>query len=238
MKKNMGLAIQSGPHLAQPHSARGHAGKRDLIIGAAADAICRHGFSGACIDDIAERAQVSRQTVYNHYRDRNMLFSAVIEDVMARANGAVFELLGSFPETGDNLEAELIDFLVSLSRNCVLNKDGRFLRKLVQTEGASHPELFESWRRHGPLKLTSAVGACLAKLAARGVLDIDDFDVAARQLLALGHADVQMQVLLGEMPSDAELESAARNATRTFLRAYARSKVSEKQPVSPGLTSA
>jgi AcrR family transcriptional regulator len=237
MKKNLGLATQSG-HLAEPPLARGQAAKRDLIIGAAADAICRYGFSGACIDDIAERAQVSRQTVYNHYRDRNALFSAVIEEVMARANGAVFDLLGSFPETGENLEAELVDFLVLLSRNCVLNKDGRFLRKLVQTEGASHPELFESWRRHGPLKLVSALGACLAKLAAKGVLEIDDFDVAARQLLALGHADIQMQVLLGEMPSDADLESAARNATRTFLRAYAPSKAAIRPPAERALASA
>jgi AcrR family transcriptional regulator len=232
MKKNIGLAIP-----ADSFVPRGHAGKRDLIIGAAAEAICRYGFSGACIDDIAERAQVSRQTVYNHYRDRNALFGAVIEEVMARANAAVFELLGSFPETGENLERNLVDFLMLLSRNCVLNKDGRFLRKLVQTEGASHPELFESWRKHGPLKLTSALGACLAKLAARGVLEIDDFDVAARQLLALGHADIQMQVLLGETPSDAQLESAARNATRTFLRAYAPSRVSS-QPEARSLVSA
>lgn len=237
MKKNMGLAIQSGS-LAEPHPARGNAGKRDLIIGAAAEAICRYGFSGACIDDIAERAQVSRQTVYNHYGDRNALFGAVIEEVMARANASVFDLLSSFPETGENLEADLIDFLVGLSRNCVLNKDGRFLRKLVHAEGAAHPELFESWRKHGPLKLTSALGASLAKLTAKGVLEIDDFDVAARQLLALGHADIQMQVLLGEMPSDAELESAARNAARTFLRAYAPTKAAEKPAEARTLVSA
>ena len=217
---------------------RGNPGKRNLILGAAAEAICRYGVSGACIDDIAERAQVSRQTIYNNYGDRNALFSAVIEEAMARANAAVFELLGSFPETGENLEAELVDFLVRLSRNCVLNKDGRFLRKLVQTEGAAHPELFESWRKHGPLKLTSALGAALAKLAAKGVLEIDDFDVAARQLLVLNHADIQMQVLLGETPSDAQLESAARNATRTFLRAYAPSKPVEKRAETLTLVSA
>lgn len=216
MKKNIGLAAQS-----EIPVARGHAAKKQAILGAAADAVCRHGFSGACIDDIADRARVSRQTVYNHYGDRNALFSAVVEEVMARANASIFELLASFPDDGADLENQLAGFLVSLSHNCIVNKDGRFLRKLVQSEGASHPELFESWRRHGPLKLTSALGACLARLSAKGVLAIDDFDVAARQLLALGQADIQMQILLGETPSDAELASAARNATKTFLRAYA-----------------
>lgn len=225
MKKNLGLAAR-----LDLSTKRAHAGKRDAILGAAADAICRHGFGGACIDDIAERARVSRQTVYNHYGDRNALFSAVVEEVMARANAATFELLASFPENGDNLEAELASFLIALNRNCVLNKDGRFLRKLLQQEGANHPELFESWRRHGPLKLTSALGACLARLAAKGILEIDDFDVAARQLLALGQADIQMQIQLGELPDDTELESAARNAVRTFLRAYRPAGVSVTAP--------
>jgi AcrR family transcriptional regulator len=223
MKKDNGLAALPAPP-AERLPTRGYAGKREQIIDAAADEICRHGFSGTCIDDIAGRAGVSRQTVYNHYRDRDGLFRAVLEDVMSRANAAVFELLGTFPQSGDNLEQELVDFLVGLSRNCMVNKDGRFLRKLVQSEGDRHPELFEAWRKHGPLKLTSTLGACLAKLTAKGVLSIDDFDVAARQLLALGQADFQMQVLLGEMPSDEELTGAARNAARTFLRAYAPTK--------------
>jgi AcrR family transcriptional regulator len=216
MEKNTGLASRS-----ESPAARGNAAKRQAILGAAADAVCRHGLSGACIDDIADRARVSRQTIYNQYGDRNALFSAVVEEVMARVNASIFGLLATFPEDGADLEDGLARFLVSLSRSCIVNKDGRFLRKLVQSEGANHPELYESWRRHGPLKMTSALGACLARLSTKGILAIDDFDLAARQLLALGQADIQMQILLGETPSDSELESAARNAAKTFLRAFA-----------------
>ncbi|MGO7998387.1 TetR/AcrR family transcriptional regulator C-terminal domain-containing protein, partial [Rhizobium ruizarguesonis] len=49
---------------------------------------------------------------------------------------------------------------------------------------------------------------------------IDDFDVAARQFVALGNADLQMMILLCATPTDEELEKAARNAVRTFLKAY------------------
>ena len=215
MNKNLAVA-----EILDPPVARGHQAKRASIISAAADVFCREGFGGACIDEIAVEAQVSRQTVYNHYREKETLFMAVVEDVLARANAAVFALLSTFPENADNLEADLAAFLVRLNKNCVCNKDGRFLRKLVQTEGARYPHLFESWRRQGPLKLTSAIAARLARLSAGGALKIDDFDVAARQFLALGHADLQMPLLLGETPSEAEMESAARNAVRTFLRAF------------------
>ena len=215
MNKNLAVA-----EILDPPVARGHQAKRASIISAAADVFCREGFGGACIDEIAVEAQVSRQTVYNHYREKETLFMAVVEDVLARANAAVFALLSTFPENADNLEADLAAFLVRLNKNCVCNKDGRFLRKLVQTEGARYPHLFESWRRQGPLKLTSAIAARLARLSASGALEIDDFDVAARQFLALGHADLQMPLLLGETPSEAEIESAARNAVQTFLRAF------------------
>ncbi|MFB2607285.1 TetR/AcrR family transcriptional regulator C-terminal domain-containing protein, partial [Rhizobium phaseoli] len=89
-------------------------------------------------------------------------------------------------------------------------------------EGERYPHLFESWRQHGPGKLTTALSALLARLAQKGALVIDDFDLAARQFVALGNADLQMMTLFGGTPSDAELEKAARNAVRTFLRAYGR----------------
>jgi AcrR family transcriptional regulator len=221
MNKNLAVA-----ETLEPPVARGHQAKRASIISAAADVFCREGFGGACIDEIAIEAQVSRQTVYNHYREKETLFMAVVEEVLARANAAVFSLLSTFPENADNLEQDLAAFLVALNKNCVCNRDGRFLRKLVTTEGARYPHLFESWRRQGPLKLTSAVAAHLARLSADGSLEIDDFDLAARQFLALGNADLQMPLLLGETPSQAELESAARNAVRTFLRAFGGRKVS------------
>ena len=59
---------------------RGHEAKRVSIIDAAGDIFCREGYAGANIDLIAAEAGVSRQTVYNHHRDKEKLFIAVIRD--------------------------------------------------------------------------------------------------------------------------------------------------------------
>jgi AcrR family transcriptional regulator len=206
---------------------RGQCAKRLSILEAAAEVFCREGFSGASIDEIAVTACVSRQTIYNHYREKEVLFMAVVEDVMTRANGMLFSILSTFPDKADNLEDDLAGFLVRINQNCVCNHDGRFLRKLVQTEGERHPHLFQSWREQGPMKVTNAIAAHMARLSLTGALDIDDFDVAARQFMALGNADLQMSLLLGETPSQELIESAARNAVRTFLRAYGRRKQAE-----------
>jgi AcrR family transcriptional regulator len=203
------------------HSQRGQCAKRKSILEAAAEVFCRQGFTGASIDEIAAEACVSRQTVYNHYREKENLFTAVVEDVMDRANAMLFTTLSTFPEEPDNLEDDLVSFAVRLSHNCICNQDGKFLRKLVQSEGERYPHLFETWRQHGPGKIGTALAALFSRLAHKGLLDIDDFDVAARQFLALVNADLQMNTLFGVTPTEAELETAARNAVRTFLRAYA-----------------
>ena len=202
------------------HSQRGQCAKRKSILDAAAEVFCRQGFTGASIDEIAADACVSRQTVYNHYREKENLFTAVVEDVMDRANAMLFTTLSTFPDKPDNLEDDLVGFAVRLSHNCICNQDGKFLRKLVQSEGERYPHLFESWRQHGPGKIGTALAALFARLAHKGLLQIDDFDVAARQFLALVNPDLQMNTLFGATPTDGELESAARNAVRTFMRAY------------------
>lgn len=202
------------------HSQRGQCAKRKSILEAAAEVFCRQGFTGASIDEIAAEACVSRQTVYNHYREKENLFTAVVEDVMDRANAMLFTTLSTFPEKPENLEDDLVAFAVRLSHNCICNQDGKFLRKLVQSEGERYPHLFESWRQHGPGKIGTALAALFARLAHKGLLQADDFDVAARQFLALVNADLQMSTLFGVTPTEAELDTAARNAVRTFMRAY------------------
>ena len=208
------------------HSQRGQCAKRLSILEAAAEVFCRQGFAGASIDEIASAACVSRQTVYNHYREKDNLFMAVVEDVMERANAMLFSTLSSFPENPESHEDDLAAFAVRLSHNCICNQDGKFLRKLVLSEGERYPHLFESWHHHGPGKIGTALAALFARLSHRGLLQIDDFDVAARQFLALVNADLQMNTLFGVTPTATDLETAARNAVHTFLRAYASARPS------------
>ncbi|MGH6860134.1 MAG: TetR/AcrR family transcriptional regulator [Phyllobacterium sp.] len=209
---------------------RGQCSKRVSILDAAAEVFCREGFSGASIDEIAAEACVSRQTIYNHYREKEALFTAVIDDVMDRANAMLFSTLSTFPENADRLQKDLTAFAIRLTQNCLCNQDGKFLRKLVQSEGERYPHLFEAWRRQGPGKVSTTLGALFARIAHKGALDIDDFDLAARQFLALVNADLQMLMLFGGKPTEQELETAAHNAVRTFLRAYAPAQARTASP--------
>lgn len=190
------------------------------IIDAAASVFCREGFAGANIDLIAVEAGVSRQTIYNHHRDKEKLFMAVVRDLTERCNAGMFATFASFPDQPKDLEADLIGFAVRMNQNCICNRDGRFLRKLIQTEGERYPELFAEWRDQGPGRTWPALAARFARLAHAGHLAVDDPDVAARQFLALANAELQTTFMLGGMPSEDEVLQSATHGVRTFLRAF------------------
>jgi AcrR family transcriptional regulator len=207
----------AGPLAPLPGS---HLAKRLSILETAASVFCREGYGGTNIDLIACEAGVSRQTVYNHYGDKETLFRAVVAEITGRSNAGVFATIATFPDHPHDLEAELTEFAVRLSMNCVCSRDGKFLRRLVQNEAARYPELFAAWREDGPGKTWAALAARFARLAHSGYLEIDDPDAAARQFLALNSADLQLTFMLGETPTDEEIRRSSARAVRTFLRAY------------------
>ncbi|MBZ9732498.1 MULTISPECIES: TetR/AcrR family transcriptional regulator [unclassified Mesorhizobium] len=203
---------------------RSHEAKRVSVVDAAASVFCREGYAGANIDLIAAEAGVSRQTVYNHHGDKEKLFVAVVRDLTERCNAGIFATIASFPDQPTDLEADLIAFAVRMNRNCICNRDGRFLRKLIQAEGERYPELFAEWREQGPGRTWSALAARFARLAFAGHLSIGDPDVAARQFFALVNAELQITFMLGGVPTEEEVLRSATNGVRTFLGAFARRK--------------
>lgn len=61
--------------------------KREQILRAASKAFQSCGFQGASMDRIAEQAQVSKRTVYNHFASKEALFLAVLQDMLEQASG-------------------------------------------------------------------------------------------------------------------------------------------------------
>jgi len=201
-----------------PAMQRGNYNKRCAIIAAATAVFVRDGFTGASIDAIAEEAGVSRQTIYNQLGDKEKLLAEVVRDITARSSAVMVSTLATFPDQPADIAKELVEFAVRLTRNCICDGDGRALRKLIENEGSRYPELFETWKDYGPGKNWPAISARFAKLARAGDIELDDPDLAARQFMALIGADLPNEP--GDRPSDEQLQRAARNGVKTFLRAY------------------
>jgi len=194
--------------------------KRQAILNAAADVFANDGFAGASIDAIAARAGVSRQTVYNQVGDKDNLFKIVVAEITDRSSAGFFRVLDTFPVAPQDLQQELTAFSGQLLRKAICDPNGRWLRKLVETEGTRFPELFETWREYGPGKKYPAIAARLAQLAHAGYLDLDDPALAARQYMALLASDLRLDQQIGRQTPESEIDRMASAATATFLRAF------------------
>jgi AcrR family transcriptional regulator len=199
---------------------RGNYNKRCKIIAAATKVFCRDGFTGTSIDAVAAEAGVSRQTIYNQMIDKETLFAEVVRGITERSSAVMVGTLATFPDKPSNIEAELIEFAVRLTRNCICDDDAVVMRKLIENEGRRYPELFATWRDYGPGKNWPAIAARFTRLARAGEIHLDDPELAARQFMALIGADLPESPAPGEEISDAALRRAATNAVKTFMRAF------------------
>ena len=81
------MKVQSSPLSTQPkYSLQSgiHRRTESAILSATKDLIAQHGACNISMIEISDAAQVSRATLYNHYRDKNAVLAALIESEVER----------------------------------------------------------------------------------------------------------------------------------------------------------
>lgn len=196
------------------------ADKREAMMAAATRLFLQKGFSGTSMDDIAAQANVSKQTVYKHFADKDQLFREIVLRMTERAETFVHDI-ESRPSSGD-LEADLR----GLARHhlaTVLQPELLQFRRLVIGEADRFPDLAATYYMRGPGRVLTALAALFSDLAEQGQLRIDDADLAANHYawLVLG-AQLDRSMFYGPTAtSDDDLRRCGDEAVRVFLSAYA-----------------
>jgi AcrR family transcriptional regulator len=190
--------------------------KNEAILEAASDVIFERGLS-ATLDEIARRAGVSKQTIYNHYGSKVDLMRALIE---RRAQSVTDPLdvpgAEAFPERALAAYAELLLHTASLERGVA------FMRLLI--ESAPHDgSLVRAVLPNGFRGSRAKLAAFLARETQAGRMDVDDAVEAADFFTGMVLGGRQLEGLLG-LPSELtpeRIQHLAREAARRFMRAYA-----------------
>jgi TetR/AcrR family transcriptional repressor of mexJK operon len=195
--------------------------KRRAILEAATTLFLRNGYRGTSMDEVAALAAVSKQTVYKHFSDKESLFSEIVVGTVSEVSAPVHEEVRKLEDSGD-VEADLRGLA---RRLCQLVMQPRILqlRRLVIGEAGRFPGLGRSFYEQGPGGTIAALATVFERLAARGVLRLDD------PLLAAAHFNwlvmsipLNRAMLLGDdrPPASAELNRYADAGVRAFLAAY------------------
>jgi len=195
--------------------------KRRAILDAATEIFLRNGYLGTNMDEIAAQAAVSKQTVYKQFAGKEALFLAIV-DRMTRDAGDEVQRDIRDPDTDDDVAAYLLDY-ADRQLSIVLTPRLMQLRRLVIGEAGRFPELGKALHAGGPGRAIAGLAAAFARWGDRGLLAIDDPEVAATHFnwLVMGAA-VNRAMLLGDagIPSGEVLHRHAVDGVRVFLAAY------------------
>ena len=192
--------------------------KRHQILVGARQVFIELGFERSSVALIAERAGVSKATLYNHFTDKATLFTACLDEECAEAHGALSGILEA--RSGD-LERDLFAVGERIMR-LLISPTTMALHRVIVAEAPRFPEvgrhLYEMITRYA----SDTLGAFFQTWSDRGVLRVEDAALAANQFVDLCRGDAFRRVELGvakEIP-DEEVRATVAGALRTFLRAY------------------
>jgi AcrR family transcriptional regulator len=116
--------------------------KREQILQGAIQVFLQRGYAGTSMDQVATIANVSKQTIYSHFQDKEGLFTALIERVTIERwqAEAGLEVWGGEPET--TLRRLAIAYLKKMG-----DEEYLALLRVVIGESVKFPELTQLYTR-------------------------------------------------------------------------------------------
>ncbi len=191
--------------------------KKKRIFEVAIDLFLTNGFDNTSMDQIAEQAGVSKQTVYSHFRNKEELFSAcVCEKCIA------YELTSEFLDP-DQPCSETLHKLGHRFNQLLLSPEAIGIKRALCATAEQQPKLSEMFFEAGPKNMISVLTNYLETQSKAGKLSIDDPWTAACQFLYMIHGEAQMRLLLN-VPGQIDLKKVdcyVDSCVDVFLRAHA-----------------
>lgn len=119
--------------------------KRDDIVTAAVEVFLERGYADTSISEVAKAAGVIKATIYSHFKDKEQLFTAIIEEITIKKMQLDFDAMSSLLK--DLTPRQFIEKMYK--KFSLLEKDPQYLRlvRILIGESARFPELPELYLR-------------------------------------------------------------------------------------------
>jgi TetR/AcrR family transcriptional regulator of autoinduction and epiphytic fitness len=190
--------------------------KRAAILEAAVAEFQGQGFRDTSMDRIAEHANVSKRTVYNHFASKEVLFRAIVAEMLDEQGDSVTVTY----EPGRALEEQLLELI---HQDVALLQDDGFvgMARVLLAETFSTPDLTRNvfdaaLQKEHPLSLW------IKAASADGRLAVDDPELATMQLKSLlkGLLFWPSVIGYGETLAAEKVNTIVQGAVRMFLDHY------------------
>ena len=157
--------------------------RHQAITRAAAGVFQAKGYLGTSMEEIATTAGVSKQTVYNHFADKEQLF---FEIVLATTDeiAEIVRLVASTLDDTSDLEKDLRR-LAKILISALMDPKLLQLRRLVIANADRFPELGTAWYERGFERVLSTLASSFEQLAKRKLLRFSDSMLAANHFVGI-----------------------------------------------------
>lgn len=187
--------------------------RRSVILDVALHVFLENGYSGATIDLVVARANASKATIYSYFGGKEGLFTAIVEE---RTEQIISCLL-----TQDFSDADVPVALSQIARRLVMasmTPEAIGIYRLILSEGFRFPDVARTFYRLGPDRVTGHLARILADWRNRGLIAVEDPEVAATQFLTVALGELRVRAVAGLPPDDldAAIECNVRNAVEPF----------------------
>jgi AcrR family transcriptional regulator len=191
--------------------------KYDQVIDGARRIFMRDGFEGASVDDIAREAGVSKATLYAYFPDKRLLFTEICSSECRRqTEAAEADMDYSAPVEG------MLTFAAERITGFLMSDFGRNMFRLVVAESDRFPDLGRQFYRNGPGLIHDRLVHYMRKMADKGVLRIEDFDLAADQFAQLCKAHIHEKLIFGlaDQITPEDVTKTVKGAVEMFMARY------------------
>lgn len=189
--------------------------KRKQILDAATAAFQQQGYLVCSMDGVAEQAQVSKRTIYNHFDNKDELFIAVIERVIESMHPAADVSYDS----ATPIRVQLLE-IVSAEIELMQSEDSLKFFRMLLGELLHNPKLTEVLKKRRP-SCEIQFDTWLRSAIKNDDLQIDDEQLAKEQLFGLIKSQAFWPSVLDHMRlSKKQKERLAESTVTMFLRCY------------------
>lgn len=198
--------------------ARGQidARKSEAIVTAAFAVLAERGLA-APLEEVARRANVSKQTVYNHFGSKSQLIRTLIERRRVELTAPLVR-----PGALDDPAGALRDYALAMIHSVLTEPYGEVMRMAV-TGTLDVPELAEIVYQTGIQGARRSLADFLDQLVQRNMLKVENSMLAAEMFAGIALGGLQLRALMGRaVDRDLAAEAARADYTaRLFLKAFA-----------------
>ncbi|PXX49830.1 transcriptional regulator, TetR family [Pseudomonas sp. LAMO17WK12:I10] len=187
------------------------------IVDAAGKLFVELGFQATTMDKVAQRAKISKLSIYRHFENKEALFSAAIA-----AHCQQFAPQALFEGVDGSAEDQLMAVGSTLLRT-LLSPDVRSVEAMIMADKTNQKSLSKRQYEAGPAYVIAQIEALLRQLHAKAVLNVPDPLQSARLFAALFKgSDLLIIARFDEAKAedDNEVESYCRSAVAMFIAAH------------------